>query len=189
MSRAHDIVSWWALGWLLCGALAGLGCSEVEPEPTERSEPQASTVAPATRWSLSVTGARAERTESVIHESGGARTVRGLDVALDVSLDNAGEPVAVRTNFQSVFDGFELVLSLADETELARVGYTRHQSPFAEGRALPLPSGTTTATLGFPLTEWKATASELRVRLEGGLVGTEWSSGLVSNEVALVLPH
>ena len=45
----------------------------------------------------------------------------------------------MRSNFGSVFDGLELVVTTAEGKVVAQQGYTFHQAPFAPpGRRFPL---------------------------------------------------
>ncbi len=92
------------------------------------------------------------------------------------------------TNFSSVFDGFELVVFADDWSELKRIHYTHHQSPFARDRPLPVPAGSSTQTLVIPVPNWTHSKSEIRLQLVGGLRGTAWPSGLISNDLTLTLP-
>ena len=141
---------------------------------------------------IQVVGVEASASKAVILEGTSERAVRGVDFRVSVRLHNSGPATSMLTNFNSVFDGFALVIwdadAPADSGELQRIHYTHHQSPYAQDRPLPVPTGTTRATLSFPVQEWTARATRARVRLEGGLYGTAWPSGLRSNEVVVTLP-
>ncbi len=119
-------------------------------------------------------------------------SVRDLDslaiVEMTATLDNGtGEILFVVTNFYSPFDGLSLVVESGQNIELLSVPYIYHQSPhLPEGEGLPLKSGRNTERMGFPL-EKKLPPGEYRVRLEGGLPGTEIKSGLKSNWVEVVV--
>jgi hypothetical protein len=96
----------------------------------------------------------------------------------------------VQTNFASPFDGLTVVLTGADGAEVARQAYIHHQSPYApDGVPHPLPTGSTTQELVFPIRDLPAELVEVDVRLEGGLPGTAYETGLVSNTVrARIVP-
>jgi hypothetical protein len=86
-------------------------------------------------------------------------------------LDNAlGKDLTVRTNFSSVFDGLELVVTNKDGKILAQQPYIWHQAPFSPpGRKFMLKRGTTAATLVFPLRDFPKDAKVVKVRLVGTL--------------------
>ena len=117
---------------------------------------------PAPAVSLLLTAAAAER---------GERDVR---FRCEVKIDNAlGRDLGVRSNFGSVFDGLELVVTTADGKVVAQQGYTSHQSPSSPlGRAFPLRQGKSDGTLVFPVSGLSADARALKVRLVGTLPGS-----------------
>ena len=159
--------------WLVIPALlavpAWVGCPRGTPQP-----PEASRAVP-TGVSLALASATAERGDD------GDVLVR----CAAVLHNDTGRELTVRTNFYSVFDGLTLVLLRPDGAELARQAYNHHQSPYAEDRAIPLPPGTTTEELVFPLSGLPAGLDGVQVRLEGGLPGTEFPDGLRSDPVPL----
>jgi hypothetical protein len=96
-------------------------------------------------------------------------------------LDNAtGKDLSVRSNFSSVFDGLELVVTTREGKTLAQEPYIFHQSPFSMGRDFPLKQGATKQTLGFPITDLPADVKSLKVRLVGTLPGSAYSRILSS---------
>lgn len=152
--------------------------------------PTVSASARAAEPTLSLVAVTAERTTSQIHPDGGTATrqVRGVSFSVDARLDNAGPPLTMLTNFASIFDGVVLVIRTAAGAELERIGYTHHQSPYAEDRPLEVPTGASTKTLGFPILEWTHPDKHLQVHLEGGLRGTPYPSGLITTPKELTLP-
>jgi len=94
----------------------------------------------------------------------------------DAVLDNAtGNDLTVRSNFSSVFDGLELVVTTTEGKILAQQGYTWHQSPFAPpGRSFKLKQGPTQGALGFPLRDLPVETKTLKVRLVGTLPGSDY---------------
>jgi len=92
--------------------------------------------------------------------------------------------LSVRTNFFSPFDGLTIVLTGEDGAEITRQAYIYHQSPqTSEGVEHPLPIGSTTQELRFPILGLPADLRVVDVRLEGGLPGTPYETGLRSNTV------
>jgi hypothetical protein len=124
-----------------------------------------------------------------IAEIDAVRQAGGLQVSCRATFRNlTSEPIGVRTNFSSVFDGLNVVVSAADGTELKRQAYVHHQSPQApDGVPLELPVGETTQRLLFPLETFPAGISGVRVRLEGGLPGVAGSVGLRSEDVDVTI--
>jgi hypothetical protein len=94
----------------------------------------------------------------------------------DVRLDNAtGRDLTVRTNFSSVFDGLELVVTNSEGKVFDQQGYTFHQSPFAPpGRTFTLKRGSTRGTLVFPVGDLSSEVTTLKVRLVGTLPGSDY---------------
>src|SRR6478735_4636230 len=75
---------------------------------------------PVPAVSLLLTKGTAERWEKDVH------------FRCEITLENAlGRDLAVRSNFGSVFDGLELVVTTAEGKVVAQQGYTFHKSPFA----------------------------------------------------------
>ncbi len=105
----------------------------------------------------------------------------------EVTLDNAlGKETTVRSNFSSVFDGLELVVTTMEGKVIAQQGYTFHQSPFAPpGRTFALKQGKTTKTLVFPITGIPAEIRTLKVRLVGTLPGSTFDRILSSETLTL----
>lgn len=99
--------------------------------------------------------------------------------------NGTGAALSVSTSFSSAFDAIAVVVVDEGGHEIARQLYNHHQSPFAEVRAVPLPIGSTTQQIGFPIDNPGVRANRVRVRLEGGLPGTAFPAGLVSNEVVV----
>ena len=102
-------------------------------------------------------------------------------------LDNAtGKELAVRTNFYSVFDGLEVVVTNADGKVLAQQGYIYHQSPrTSSGRSLTLAQGRTNAGLVFPIVELPSNVKSFKVRLIGTLPGSDYLRILSSETIAV----
>ncbi|MEI8381197.1 MAG: hypothetical protein WCJ09_13800 [Planctomycetota bacterium] len=91
----------------------------------------------------------------------------------EVSLDNQmGSDLVVRSNFNSAFDGLELVVTTVEGKTLAQQSHAVHQSPFAEPRDFKLKKGVTTATIGFPIQDFPADAKVVKVRVVGTLPGS-----------------
>lgn len=105
----------------------------------------------------------------------------------DVTIDNAiGRDLAVRSNFYSVFDGLQLVVTSAEGKILAQRGYTSHQSPATPwGRDFPLNQGKTEGTLVFPIDGFPKDVRSLKVRLVGPLRGSGYD-GILSSESIVV---
>jgi hypothetical protein len=123
-----------------------------------------------------------------LERASATRTQNGLLITCEASLFNrTGGTINVTTNFQSAFDGFEVVVTSEDGKELTRQAYIHHQSPSAEDQRIPLPPGLTTQTLRFPVDDLKEASGTLNVKLAGGLPGTALRSGLASNEVEAVI--
>jgi len=104
-----------------------------------------------------------------------------------VILDNAtGRDLAVRSNFYSVFDGLQLVVTTPEGKVLAQQGYTFHQSPFtSRGRDFPLKRGKMEDTLVFPVGGLPKDARSLKVRLVGTLPGSGYER-ILSSETLVV---
>lgn len=100
----------------------------------------------------------------------------GTDILFrcEVAIDNdTGRDLTVRSNFNSVFDGLELVVTTLEGKTLAQQGYTFHQSPFAPpGRVFALNQGKTADTLVFPLSALPEGMRAFKVRLVGTLPGS-----------------
>ena len=92
----------------------------------------------------------------------------------EVRLDNTtGKDLSVRSNFSSVFDGLELVVTNQAGKTLARQPYIWHQAPYAPpGREFTLKKGATTGTLVFPLRVVPGDPKGVKVRLVGTLPGS-----------------
>jgi hypothetical protein len=77
---------------------------------------------------------------------------RDILFSCDAVLDTAtGKDLTVRSNFFSVFDGLELVVTARDGKVLAQPAYIVHQSPFVLGRKFTLKQGRTKEALNFPI--------------------------------------
>ena len=136
-----------ALSWAAIVASAAAPARADEPKPTV---------------SLILSKASAERRE------------QGALFRCTVGLDNATDKdLTVRSNFYSVFDGLELVVTNKEGKTLVQQSYTWHQSPFtASGREFPLKKGTTTGTLVFPTDHLGGDVKVVKVRLVGTLPGS-----------------
>jgi hypothetical protein len=88
-----------------------------------------------------------------------------------VTLNNAtGKELSVRSQFFSVFDGLDIVITTMDGKTLDQVPYLRHQSPFSlEGREFKVKTGTTSKTLLFPVRDLPEGHKTVKVRLVGKL--------------------
>jgi hypothetical protein len=106
-----------------------------------------------------------------------------------VSLDNAtGKDLSVRSNFFSVFDGLEVVLTSKEGKTLAQQLYTFHQSPFtSRGREFTLKKGTTAATLVFPVREVPGDPRVVKVRLVGTLPGSGYRRILSTETIEVTI--
>jgi hypothetical protein len=95
----------------------------------------------------------------------------------------AGKELTVRTNFFSVFDGLELVVTAPDGKVLAQKAYVWHQSPYELGRKLALKPGRTEGELRFPISakDLSRDLKAVKVRLVGTLPGSEYER-LLSTE-------
>jgi hypothetical protein len=92
-------------------------------------------------------------------------------------LDNdTGDPLKVKSNFSSVFDGLELIVTDKDGKTLAQQGYTWHQSPFSSsGRDFVLKKGATSAKIVFPIGGLPNDSKVVKVRLVGMLPGSAYN--------------
>ena len=107
-----------------------------------------------------------------------------LTVECRVTLVNrTGRDLIALTNFNSVFDGFTVILRGPDGGLVARQSYVAHQSPYARDRPLPVPPGETTGTLRFPIELKAKPGGPFEVQLSGGIRGTRWNQGLLSKVV------
>jgi hypothetical protein len=118
----------------------------------------------------------------------GASAHRGEQDTLfrcQVILDNAtGKELAVRSNFSSVFDGLELMITTREGKTLIQQPYTFHQSPFAPpGREFTLKRGRTEATLVFPVHAFPRDAKAVKVRLVGSLPGSTYERLLATDTI------
>jgi hypothetical protein len=113
------------------------------------------------------------------------RTTHDVLFRCEAMLLNAGKELTVRSNFHSVFDGLELVVTTADGTVLAQRGYTWHQSPFALDRPFPLKAGRTEEKLHIPvpIEDLPRDAKAFKVRLVGTLPGSGYERVLSSETV------
>ena len=124
-----------------------------------------------------------------IERASAENTAHGLHVSCDAVLQNdTGAPIEVRTNFASVFDGVSVVVSRESGEELSRRAYIHHQSPYSPGdRPIPLQIGSTRQSLLFPIDGLRVDSRSVRVKLVGGLPGTTFTGGLVSNELQVTV--
>jgi hypothetical protein len=173
--------------------LAGLsGCArDPPPSPSASPAPTASAVPSEPSPNPNKNTKTAQTGPAVIvslERASATRTNQGVLFQCETSLLNrTGAPLHVVTNFSSAFDGLEIVVTSEDGKELARQAFIHHQSPFAESQRVPLPPGVTSQTLAFPIAELTNITGTVNVKLAGGLPGTSFRSGLLSNEVEAVL--
>ena len=86
----------------------------------------------ASAWHASAAADPAPAVSLLLTKGTGERWEKDVHFRCEVTLDNTlGRDLAVRTNFGSVFDGLELVVTTAESRVVAQQGYTVHQSPFA----------------------------------------------------------
>lgn len=103
-------------------------------------------------------------------------------------LENAlGKDIAARSNFSSVFDGLELVVTTSDGKILAQQHYTYHQSPQSEADTYTLKPGRTSKTLNFPIRDLPAEVKTLKVRLVGTLPKSDYKRILSSETLDIQL--
>jgi hypothetical protein len=98
------------------------------------------------------------------------------EVRLDNEIDS---DLVVRSNFNSAFDGLELVVTNVEGKTLAQQSYIAHQSPFAESRDFRLKKGVTTATIRCPIQDFPANVV-VKVRVVGTLPGSGYQRILSS---------
>ena len=134
--------------------------------------------------SLSINNASAKRTTTKVHLNGDGKTFVGkeyVDFKCVVELNNGtGLPLTVKSNFFSAFDGLTLVVIKEDGKELARRGYTFHQSPYSIDRSFKLPVGVTKEVLYFPMFDLPKDCRTLKIQIVGGLPGSQYTSRLSS---------
>ena len=118
----------------------------------------------------------------LVHKVSAERWEQHIHFHCEMALDNAtGRELAVRSNFTSVFDGLEIVVTTPEGKVLAQQGYCFHQSPFASrGRVFPLKQGKTAGTLVFPIRGLPGDVRTLKVRLVGTLPGSSYERILSS---------
>ena len=94
----------------------------------------------------------------------------------DALLDNAtGGDLTIRSNFSSVFDGLELVVTTPEGKILGQQVSTLHQAPFAPpGREFTLKQGSTKGALIFPIHDLPMEMTSCKVRLTGTLPGSNY---------------
>jgi hypothetical protein len=111
----------------------------------------------------------------LLSKASAERSKRYVLFRCDAVIDNAtGKDLTVRSNFNSVFDGLELVVTTPDGEVLAQQGYTYHQSPVSLGKSFTLKQGRTERALVFPIGEISSEAKTLKVRLVGTLPGSDY---------------
>jgi hypothetical protein len=105
----------------------------------------------------------------------------------DVTLDNeTGKDLTVKSNFNSVFDGLQIVVTAPDGKVLAQQGYIFHQSPSTvEPRKFTLNKGNTTDTIVFPISTLPGDAKSFKVRLVGTLPGSGYDRELSSKTLTI----
>jgi hypothetical protein len=147
-------------GLLIWLAVATIASPAADPEPTV---------------SLLLRKASAEQWDHDIH------------FRCEVALDNStGRELAVRSNFSSVFDGLEVVVTTPEGKVIAQQRYSSHQSPCTQdGRIFPLKQGKTAGTLVFPIRSLPGDRRALKVRLVGTLPGSSFERILSSETIEL----
>jgi len=167
-----------ALGALAALALAscsGSGCGA--PPPSGAPDAVEADPVPAPPVGVSIDGALA------LGDDHGT-----LFLVEAVLVNETDGTLVVRSNFFSVFDGLEIVVSDRDGKVIARQHYTHHQSPAtSDGAPFDLPVGETRQELGFPLERTFPPGDEVWVSLVGGLPGTDYERGLESDAVAVTI--
>lgn len=107
-----------------------------------------------------------------------------LIVECRVTLVNrTGRDLISLTHFNTVFDGFTVIVRGPHGGLVTRQGYTWHQSPYAMDRPLPVVPGETAGTLRFPIQLKAKPMGPLEVQLSGGVRGTRWARSLQTNVV------
>ena len=117
------------------------------------------------------------------------RDSKGTDFHCQVTIDNhTGKEIAVTSNFFSVFDGLELVVTNIDGKVLKQQPYTFHQSPFTpNGREFILKRGKTKKSIVFPVTSFGMVGQSLKVRLVGTLPGSSYKRILSTATMGLTV--
>ena len=123
----------------------------------------------------------------ILAEASAEISSQGYFFACEAILDNAsGKELGVRTNFYSVFDGLEVVVTNAGGKVLAQQAYIYHQSPHSSsGRRLVVAQGRTRRGLVFPIVDLPSNAKSFKVRLVGTLPGSDYSQ-ILSSETIVV---
>ena len=137
---------------------------------------------------LTSSAADPEPTVSLLLLKGSAeRWGQDIHFRCEVVLDNdTGRDLAVRSNFTSVFDALQIVITTPVGKVVAQQGYSFHQSPFAPpGRDFPLKKGKTEGTLLFPVGGLSADVRALKIRLVGTLPGSGYERILSSETLAV----
>jgi hypothetical protein len=121
----------------------------------------------------------------ILTEASVEKLAQGYFFSCAAVLDNAsGKKWGVHTNFYSVFDGLELVVTNAEEKLLAQQAFIFHQSPHSpSGQILRLPEGPTKGSLVFPIMDLPADAMSFKVRLVGRLPGSNYLRILSSETI------
>ena len=117
------------------------------------------------------------------------RDSEGTGFHCQVAIDNhTGNEIAVTSNFFTVFDGLELVVTDIDGKVLKQQPYTFHQSPFTpDGREFILNRGKTKRSIVFPVTSFGMVGQSLRVRLVGTLPGSSYKRILSTDTIKTVI--
>ena len=95
--------------------------------------------------------------------------------------NRTGHSLTVLSNFFSAFDGLTIVVRSPDGQEVHRQPYIYHQSPYAQDQSFELPSGETRREIRFPIRRSTPLVGPHEVLLVGGLPGTPYDTGLISN--------
>jgi hypothetical protein len=123
----------------------------------------------------------------VLSKTSAERREQDVLFRCEALLDNAtGRGLTVRSNFYSVFDGLELVVTNREGRTLAQQAYTAHQSPFTpHGRGFALRKGATAGALVFPVRGLPGGVKAVKVRLVGTLPGSGWDRILSTETIQL----
>ena len=106
----------------------------------------------------------------------------------DAVLENSGpNEIATRTNFNSLFDGLELVVTTSDGKILVQQAYIFSRSPnkTPPGDIMMLPRGGTETTLAIPIYDLPTEVATFKVRLVGKLMNSDYKRILSSETLEI----
>ena len=124
----------------------------------------------------------------LLFKASAERSGRDVLFRCEAALDNAaGKDLTVQSNFFSVFDGVELVVTAPDGKVLAQQPYTFHQSPYTLGQTFTLKQGRTEQALKFPVpaADLPRDVKAVKVRLMGTLPGSDYRRILSSDTLEI----